>query len=138
MADITRNGKAYDSVDVKVQMNGIPIEVTSLTYSNEKEHQLNHTLGEDATSWSWGKKKPNAKMGIMMHDITPLEKAANGRSILLIKPFTLTVEFVNEFNEIVVDKIVAKFQTEGREITGDMGLKMDYDLFALSVKLNVL
>jgi hypothetical protein len=77
-------------------------------------------------------------MGIMMHDITPLEKAANGRSILLIKPFTLTVEFVNEFNEIVVDKIVAKFQTEGREITGDMGLKMDYDLFALSVKLNVL
>lgn len=138
MADIIRNGKAYDSVDVKVQMNGIPIEVTSLIYGNEKEHQLNHTMGADATSWSWGKKTPNAKMGIMMHDITPLEKAANGRSIINIKPFTLTVEFVNEFNEIVVDKIIAKFQSEGREITGDMGLKMDYDLFALSVKLNVL
>jgi hypothetical protein len=138
MADIIRNGKAYDSVDVKVQINGIPIEVTSLSYSNEKEHQLNHTLGEDATSWSWGKKKPTAKMGLMMHDIAPLEKAAKGRSILNIKPFTITVEFVNEFNEIIVDKIIAKFQTEGREITGDMGLKMDYDLFALSVKLNVL
>lgn len=138
MAEITRNGKAYDSVDVKVQVNGIPIEVTSLTYSNEKEHQLNHTMGENASSWSWGKKTPNAKMGLMMHDITPLEKASKGGSIINIKPFTITVEFVNEFNEIVVDKVIAKFQSEGREITGDMGLKMDYDLFALSVKLNVL
>lgn len=138
MADIIRNGKAYDSVDVKVQINGIPIEVTSMTYGNEKEHQLNHTLGENATSWSHGKKTPSAKMGLMMHDVTPLEKASRGGSILNIKPFTATVEFVNEFNEIVVDKIIAKFQSEGREVTGDMGLKMDYDLFALSVKLNVL
>lgn len=138
MPEIIRNGKAYDSVDVKVQMNGIPIEVTTLTYGNAQEHQLNHTMGANATSWSWGKKTPNAKMGVMMHDITPLETAAKGGSIMNIKPFTLTVEFVNEFNEIIVDKIVAKFQSEGREVTGDMGLKMEYDLFALQVKLNVL
>ncbi|ROI02875.1 hypothetical protein EGH90_12330 [Kaistella haifensis] len=138
MAEIIRNGKAYDSVDVKVQMNGIPIEVTTLTYGNAQEHQLNHTMGANATSWSWGKKTPNAKMGIMMHDVTPLEVAAKGGSIMNIKPFTLTVEFVNEFNEIIVDKIVAKFQSEGRDVTGDMGLKMEYDLFALQVKLNVL
>lgn len=137
MAEIIRNGKAYDSVDVKVQMNGIPIEVTTLTYGNAQEHQLNHTMGANATSWSWGKKTPNAKMGIMMHDVTPLEVAAKGGSIMNIKPFTLTVEFVNEFNEIIVDKIVAKFQSEGRDVTGDMGLKMEYDLFALQVKLNV-
>lgn len=138
MAEILRNGKAYDSVDVKVQINGFPIEVTTLSYGNEKEHQLNHTLGENATSWSWGKKTPNAKVGIMMHDLVPLEAAAKGGSILNIKPFTMTVEFVNEFNVIVVDKIIGKFQTEGREVTGDMGLKMEFDLFALSVKLNVL
>ena len=137
MAEIIRDGKAYDSVDVKVQMNGIPIEVTTLTYGNAQEHQLNHTMGANATSWSWGKKTPNAKMGIMMHDVTPLEVAAKGGSIMNIKPFTLTVEFVNEFNEIIVDKIVAKFQSEGRDVTGDMGLKMEYDLFALQVKLNV-
>jgi len=138
MSDIIRNGKAYDSVDVKVQMNGIPIEVTTLTYGNAQEHQINHTMGADPTSWSWGKKTPNAKMGVMMHDIVPLEKAAKGGSILNIKPFTITVEYVNEFNEIIVDKIIAKFQSEGRDVTGDMGLKMEYDLFALSVKLNVL
>lgn len=137
MSDILVNGKAYDSVDVKCQLNGIPIEVTSLVYGNAQEHQLNHTMGADATSWSNGKKTPNAKMGLMMHDITPLETASKGGSIMNIKPFTMTVEYVNEYNVIIVDKIIAKFQSEGREVTGDMGLKMDYDLFALSVKLNV-
>ena len=70
-----------------------------------------------------------------MHEIAPLERVSGG--LLKIKPFTITVEFVNEFNEIVVDKIVAKFKNEGREVTGDMGLEKQYDLFALSVKLRV-
>ena len=37
----------------------------------------------------------------------------------------------------MVDKIIAKFKNEGREVTGDMGLKKEYELFALSVNLNV-
>lgn len=136
MATIIRNNKAYDSADVKVQINGVPIEVTSITYGNEQEHQHNHTLGAEPTSWSRGKITPSASMGVMMHDILPLEMAAGG-SLLNVKPFVITVEFVNEYNMIVVDKIVAKFKNEGREITGDMGLKKEYELFAMSVKLNV-
>ncbi len=135
MAKITRNGKAYDSADVHVQINGVPIEVKSISYGNEQEHQLNHTLGADATSWSRGKKTPSANMKLMMADVQPLEIAANG-SLLNLKPFTITVEFVNEYNLIVVDKIVAKFKNEGRDVTGDMGLEKDYELFALSVELN--
>ena len=97
MAKITRNGKSYDSVDVKCNINGVDIEVTSLTYGNEQEHQLNWTLGSsEATSWSTGKRTPNASMGVMMHDITPLETAMIGRSILDIKPFYLIVSFTNE------------------------------------------
>lgn len=136
MSDIIRNGKAYDSVDVKVQINGIPIEVKSITYGNEQEHQLNHTLGIDASSWSWGKKTPTASMTLMMADLVPLERAAGG-DLLKIKPFTITVEFVNDFNLIVVDKIIAKFQSNGREVTGDMGLEKQFDLFALKVDLDV-
>ncbi|ATA80349.1 MULTISPECIES: hypothetical protein [Capnocytophaga] len=135
MADINRNGKAYDSADVRVQINGIPINVKSISYGNEQEHQLNHTLGAEPTSWSMGKITPSASMTVPMHEIAPLERVSGG--LLKIKPFTITVEFVNEFNEIVVDKIVAKFKNEGREVTGDMGLEKQYDLFALSVKLRV-
>jgi len=138
MAKITRNGKTYDSVDVKCSINGVDIEVTSLTYGNEQENQLNWTLGsKTATSWSEGKRTPSASMGIMMHDITPLEIATSGKSILDVKPFLLVVSFTNEYNLPVVDKILAKFTKEGREITGEMGLKLEYPLFALEVDLNI-
>ena len=138
MAKITRNGKSYDSVDVKCNINAVDIEVTSLTYGNEQEHQLNWTLGSsEATSWSTGKRTPNASMGVMMHDITPLETAMIGRSILDIKPFYLIVSFTNEYNLLVVDRLLVKFTKEGREVTGEMGLKMDYPLFALKVDLNM-
>ncbi|MGP1479318.1 MAG: hypothetical protein ACTTJI_06495 [Capnocytophaga sp.] len=135
MADINRNGKAYDSADVRVQINGIPINVSSISYGNAQEHQLNHTLGAKATSFSMGKITPSASMTVPMHEIAPLERVSGG--LLKIKPFTITVEFVNEFNEIVVDKIIAKFKDEGRNITGNMGLEKQYDLFALSVDLRV-
>ncbi len=137
MATITRNGKAYDSADVEVFVNGIPLEVTSITYGNEEENQLNWTLKKKPTSWSGGKITPSCTMGVMMHDITPLEKASSNGGLLAIKPFDVVVAFTNEFNVIVVDKLLVKFQNEGREVTGEMGLKKEYTMFTLAVDLNV-
>lgn len=136
MSRINRNGKAYDSADVRVQINGVPIEVKSIEYSNEQEHQLNYTLGARATSWSRGKITPSASMTLLMNDVAALETAAQG-DLLGLKPFTITVEFANEHNLVIVDRIIAKFQKEGRNVTGDMGLEFQYDLFALDVQLNV-
>lgn len=137
MADITRNGKAYDSVDAECFINAVPLEITSATYGNEQEHQLNWTLGQNASSWSSGKRTPSCTIGLMMHDITPIELAAKGGSILDIKPFWIIFTFTNEFNAIVTDKVLVKFQNEGREVTGEMGLKKEYTMFALKVQLNV-
>ncbi|AMO19225.1 hypothetical protein [Flavobacterium columnare] len=137
MADITRNGKAYDSVDCEAFINGVSLEITSATYGNEQEHQLNWTMGQKPTSWSSGKRTPSCSIGIMMHDIVPIELASNGGSILDIKPFWMIFTFTNEFNVIVTDKVLVKFQNEGREVTGEMGLKKEYTMFALDVKLNV-
>lgn len=137
MATINRNGKSYDSVDVEAFINGVAIEVTSLTYGNEQEHQLNYTLSSEASSWSMGKITPSCTMGLMMHDVTPLERVATG-GLLKIKPFDLVVTFTNDYNETVKDHLVVKFQNEGREVTGEMGLKKEYTMFALSVDLSVL
>ena len=137
MADITRNGKAYDSVDCECFVSGVLLEITTATYGNEQEHQLNWTLGQKPTSWSSGKRTPSCTIGIMMHDITPIELAAKGGSILDIKPFWVIFTFTNEFNVIVTDKVLVKFQNEGREVTGEMGLKKEYTMFALKVGLNV-
>ncbi len=138
MAEINRNGKAYDSVDVECFINGIPIEITSITYGNEEENQLNYTLSKNPTSWSSGKITPSCVIGIMMHDIVALEKAARGGSIINIKPFDVVITFTNEYNVIVTDKLLVKFQSEGRDVTGEMGLKKDYTMFALNVKLGVI
>jgi len=137
MPQITRNGKAYDSADCEAFVNGVPLEITSANYGNEQEHQLNWTLGQNASSWSRGKRTPSCTIGIMMHDIVPIELAAKGGSILDIPPFYIIFTFTNEFNVIVTDKVLVKFQNEGREVTGEMGLKKEYTMFALDVKLNI-
>jgi hypothetical protein len=137
MGQINRNGKAYDSADVECFINGVPIEITSATYGNEEENQLNWTLGQKPTSWSRGKITPSCTLGFMMHDIVPIEKAAKG-NILSIAPFDVVITFTNEYNLIVTDKLLVKFMSEGREVTGEMGLKKDYTMFALNVQLGVL
>lgn len=137
MSTITRNGKAYDSADCEVFINGVPVEVTTATYGNEQEHQLNFGLGSNANSWSKGKKTPSATLGFMMHDIVPIELAAKGGSILDIAPFYVIVTFTNEYNIIVTDRLLVKFMNEGREVTGEMGLKKEYTMFALKVELNI-
>lgn len=135
MGKITRNGKTYDSGDVEVFISGIELEVTNITYGNEQEHQLNYALKNKPASWSRGKITPNCTIGIAMHDVTPLERASGG-SLLDIAPFWVVVTFTNEYNEIIVDRLLVKFQNEGREVTGEMGLKRDYEMFALEVNLN--
>lgn len=138
IGNIVRNRKTYDSGDVTAFINGVPIYVTKITYSNEQEHQLNYSIGNNnATSWSTGKKTPSCSIGLSMQDSVELEKVAGG-SLLDLKPFTITVQYVNEYNLIIVDEIVAKFQNEGREVTGDMALAMEHDLMTLSVTLNAI
>ena len=130
-----KNNKAYDSSDVEVFINGEPIDVIEITYDTEQEHQLNPTLKADATSWSMGKKTHTASISLMMQDAVALEKAAGG-DLLAVKPFDINVSYVNDYSEIVNDTITAKFMKQGREVTGDMGLNKQYDLFVLGIEYN--
>ena len=135
MANIIKNKKAYDSGDVDVFINGVPVNVVEISYDTEQEHQVNHTLGDEATSWSKGKKTHTGTITLMMEDAVQLEDAANG-DLLGMKPFDINVTFANEFNKIVNDTITCKFSKQGREVTGDMGLQKQYDLFVLGIKYN--
>lgn len=134
---VIRNNKAYDSVDVNTDINGVPVETVELSYNTSQEHQLNHTLGSaEGSSWSVGKKEHTCTATFMLHDINPIEKAAGG-DLLSIKPFYYNVVIENEFNAPIVDTLLVKFQDQGREVTGDMGLQKQYELFVLAAKYNV-
>ncbi len=132
---VIKNNKAYDSADVEVTIAGVLTDMVELNYNTEQEHQLNHTLKSDATSWSMGKKTPTASGTFMMHDIAPIERAADG-DLLSVKPFYVNVSFVNEFNDIINDTLLLKFQDQGRDVTGDMGLNKQYTFFVLGIEYN--
>jgi len=133
MATIRKNGKAYDSGDVQIVFDGEIIdEVKEISYSTEQEHQLNHSLANKATSWSMGKITNKATITLYMPAIVALEKKAGG-DLLKKSPFDIQVTYVSEDNDIVNDKITAKFQSQGRDVTGEMGLSKQFELFVLDI-----
>ena len=137
MPTIRNNGKAYDSGDVVVTLFGrFDFEVTAIEYGTEQEHQGNHSLGSnEQTSFSMGKITHTGSITFRLASASAIEKAAKG-SLLKIKPFPINVSYVNDDNDIINDTIIAKFQSQGRESTGDMDLKKQFTLFVIDIKYN--
>ena len=137
MAKILVNGKSYDSEDVTALINGVPIDLSEISYSSKKETQLNYALGSDKpVSYSRGKKEYEGSMSILMNNAVILESSAGG-DLLTLKPFNINVSYINSSNKVVVDKIVAVFNSQGRESNGDMGLQYSYELGVLDIGYNI-
>lgn len=133
MAGIRKNGKAYDSGDVLVNLFGIQEdEVVAISYSTNQAHQVNYSLANRGTSWSMGQISDQGRITLHMNAARKIEAKVGG-NLLSIAPFDINVTFVNEFNEIVNDTVTCKFMSQGREVTGEMGLKYEYELFVLGV-----
>ena len=134
---IRRDGKAYDGGDATVFALGqMWEEVVEIDYNTTQEHQKNFTLGSRrATSWSQGKIEDTGSITMMMNQAVSLENACNG-DLLNIKPFPINVTFVDGYNQIVNDTILAKFQSQGRTVNTEMGLSKQYELFVLAVTYN--
>lgn len=133
---VRKNGKAYDSGDVSVAILGyVEDEVSEISYNTAQEHQLNHSLNNNATSFSKGKVSHSCSITFYMAAIRKIEKAAGaGKRLIDVKPFDVNVTFTNEDNEVVNDTITCKFMDQGREVTGEMGLKRSYEMFVLGIK----
>ena len=136
MATIRKDGKAYDSGDVVVTMLGtVESEVKEISYSTNQEHQVNHSLANDATSWSMGKRTHEGSVTLYMNCAKKLEKLAGG-DLTKLAPFDINVTYVNQFNDVVNDTLVCKFTSMGRQVTGDMGLAFQYNLLVLDISYN--
>jgi hypothetical protein len=141
MATITKNGKAYDSSGVSIELLGYsPNEVYEITYNTEQAHQKNYSLGSSKpTSWSAGNVDHNGTITLSMADQAAIERAAKKAGIKLITsipPFDVIVQYFDEFNEMIQDVITCKFQNTGRNVGGDMSLRYQYTLFILDINYN--
>jgi hypothetical protein len=134
---LIRNGKAYDSADVDINIDGEMFPgVSKIEYSVKENHQKNFSLKQRATSWSKGQIEETGKLEMYMEDIVKLQKKGGG-SLLGLKPFYTIVTFTNDDQEVVVDRVYWKFTTDGRTIDGGMGLKMEHEMFTIGIELNV-
>lgn len=130
---IRKDGKAYDSGDVVVNLDGVMIdEVSEISYNTTQEHQKNKSLANRATSWSQGGIDDTATITLYMAAAVAVERTCGG-NLLSKKPFDINVTYVNEYNVIINDTITCKFQSQGREVNGEMGLKKQYELFVLGI-----
>lgn len=137
MAGVRKNGKAYDSGDVLVNLLGQQEdEVAEIEYTTEQAHQLNYSLSNEATSWSMGQIGRTARIVLHMNAAKKIEKAVPDGDLLKIAPFDINVTFVNEFNDIVNDTLTVKFMNQGRSVTGQMGIRQEYQLFVLGISYN--
>lgn len=137
-SEIIRNGKAYDSGDVDVAIDGVMFPgVAKIVYEIAQEHQKNFSLKNRGTSWSKGKINETGSLELYMEDAVELQKKSAGRSLVDLKPFYTIVTFTNEENEVITDRIYWKFQKDGRSVDGSMGLKMEYEMFVIGIWLNV-
>jgi hypothetical protein len=111
--------------------------VFKVSYGIKQENVLNKSLKRKATSFGVGSETPDAgKLGLYMEDAVALQNLAKG-SLTRLKPFYTTVVFTNEDSQVVTDVVYWKFASDGRDIDGNPGLKTEYDMFVIDVKLNV-
>ena len=104
MAKILVNGKSYDSEDVTALINGVPIDLSEISYSSKKETQLNYALGSDKPILIVeGKKEYEGSMSILMNNAVILESSAGG-DLLKLEPFNINISYINSSNKVVVDK----------------------------------
>lgn len=135
---VIKNGKAYDGADaICTALGQIWDEVVEVTYSANREHQHNHTIGAHRpTSWSMGKETYQGSLTVMMNQAVSLEKAVPNGDLLNVKPFDFNITFADDYNELVNDTVTWKFASQGRTINTEMGLAQQYDMFVLSVSMN--
>lgn len=138
MAVISRNGKSYGGADVSIAILGsIDYEVTKLEYEVKQTHTANYSVGSDGpTSYSKGKKEYSCSLGLRLASISAIEKAAGG-DLLSIKPFPITVVYVNEENDIITDVVTAKFTSQGRSVGDDDDLKREFEMFCTNIEFNI-
>lgn len=136
MARIRRMGEVYSAGDVTVTLPGMfDVNPSSIEYDYKYAHEYQRGLRRDPRGWRMGAKEMNSKITLPLDVIAELEKRF--KRLELIRPFPIIVEFINTTNDTVRDIIIAKFQGNGRKVSGDSELEYEYELFPVSMELNV-
>ncbi len=135
------NQREYHSADVTVTFFGREEDrIKSIDYDYSRLHNYNKSL-KGITSWSMGGiDEPTCKIAIYESAMRQIEKEARQagvNDITLLKPFPIVVTMSNDELATVTDIITCKFKKHGKNVQGDEGLAMEYEMFVTKLEINV-
>ncbi len=115
-------------------------EVMEINYNYKRAHTHNKSL-KGLSSWSMGGiSEMTCSLKLYMtavQRIKAIAKANGVSDLTLLQPFNAAVTYANDELAEVNDIITMKFQSDGREVTGEEGLAMSYEMFVTGMQLDV-
>jgi len=134
-------GKAYDGVDMEIQMLGNDITgFYSLKYNTVIQSQNNHGKGRKPYSYSRGRiDYTGGSIGLYLEALNDIENSLPaGTTILDLPPLPIVVRYNNGTGRIIKDIVFATFNEMPRGMgTDEMGSKFEIPLHIVDVKHNV-
>lgn len=136
MARIRRLGEVYSAGDVTVTLdNNYNIDPSAISYGYEYAHEYQRGLRREPRGWRMGQKDQEGSITLPLDMSTELENKYG--DLAFIRPFSINVAFANAENEMIYDRVWAKFKGNKRNVTGDGELENEYELFIISIDLNI-
>ena len=118
MAKVVRMGQTYSAEDITVNIAGVnDIIISGLSYDENVPHIKRAGFARDSNVYSLGASEYSCSVTLPIEDVRKFEKIAPRGKLYRIKPFPIVVTYLNDENELIVDKILCKFQGNGREVT---------------------
>jgi len=138
MTIIRRMGEDYSAADVVVTLAGMfDVNPSKLSYGTENKHEYSRGFKRAARAWRMGADEHSGKIALPLDLVSAIERAAPKHRLAYIRPFPISITFANLENEMITDIVIAKFQSQGRDIEVDGDLAKEFDLFVLDIKYNV-
>lgn len=101
------NGVEYTHADIVLNILGVPvIGVTSITYSDMQDIDLNYGTGQMPVSRGFGAIKPEGSITLTMKEIQRLSAAAPQGRIQNIPDFDIGVNFITEAGDFTRHRLV--------------------------------
>ncbi len=138
MTRLRRMGEVYSAGDVTVTIAGMyDTNPTAIDYNYSYAHEYQRGIKRDPRGWRMGQKEMDCKITLPLDVVSEFERIAPRGDIAKIRPFPIQVIFANQDNEMIHDRIIAKFTGNGRNVSQDGEIEKELELFPLSIELNV-
>lgn len=113
MSEFTINTRLYSWADIKAFMLGrMPTGITEITYKDNLPHEDVYGQGNVPVGYTVGNYKAEASITLLMGEVEALRRASPTGRLSSIRPFLITVAYINEDQIPVKHSFTAKFTSD--------------------------